>query len=45
MDAVLSEIGTVKNMKAPLFGEVSYGVYFQELKTFNPQYIHMCVGL
>ena len=45
MNAVLSEIVTVENMKVSLAGLVPNGVCYQDLKTFNPQEIHQNVGL
>ena len=45
MNAVHSEIGTMKNMKTSLVGEVPYGVCYQDSKTLNQQDIHQNLGL
>ena len=45
MSAVLSERGTVDNMKASIELEVPYFVYYQDLKNFNLQGIHKLVCL
>ena len=45
MNIVLSDMGTVENMKASLIGAVPYGVCSYEFKTSNPKDIHQHVGL
>ena len=45
INTVLSEIGTVENMKASLAGAVPDGVCYKGFKTFNTKDIHNNLGL
>ena len=44
MNAVFLEIGKLKNNEASLAGAVPDGVFYQDLKTLNPQETHHNVG-
>ena len=43
INAALSAIGTVENIKASLAGSVLYGVCYHDFKTFNPKEIYQYV--